>query len=142
MLAAAGRHRLVVVAEDGVAEGGAGSLVARPGWPPPGPAARVVVAGVPVVHVPHGRADDLLAGFGLDGVGLAATASARFVEAGYAPPPSERSGVALRCGLLRGVGVQGRCRHPGCSGDASSETMHSVEEWQRRGATTNGTRGS
>jgi 1-deoxy-D-xylulose-5-phosphate synthase len=72
MLVEAGRHRLVVVAEDGVAEGGAGSLVAGR-LAAARSAARVVEAGVPMVHVPHGPADDLLAGFGLDGAGLAAT---------------------------------------------------------------------
>ena len=72
MLADAGRHRLVVVAEDGVAEGGAGALVAAR-LAAQAPDTRVVVAGVPMVHVPHGPADQLLAGFGLDGPGLAAT---------------------------------------------------------------------
>jgi 1-deoxy-D-xylulose-5-phosphate synthase len=69
MLADAARHPLVVVAEDAVAEGGAGSKVAAElgeGGPP------VLRAGVPIAYVPQGRAADLLARFGLDGPGLAA----------------------------------------------------------------------
>ena len=75
MLADAGRHPVVLVAEDGVAEGGVAALV-RSALEHPGGGAgdgspMVVGCGVPLVHVPHGRADDLLAGFGLDGPGLA-----------------------------------------------------------------------
>ncbi len=72
MLTDAARHRVVLVAEDGVAEGGAASLVrsALEGSTAD-PVPSVVGCGVPLVHVPHGRADDLLAGFGLDGAGIA-----------------------------------------------------------------------
>ncbi len=75
MLADASRHAVVLVAEDGVAEGGAASLVrsALVGNGD-GPVPMVVGCGVPLVHVPHGRIDDLLAEFGLDGAGLADTA--------------------------------------------------------------------
>jgi 1-deoxy-D-xylulose-5-phosphate synthase len=65
-------HPVVVVAEDGVAEGGAGSLVAsalqaRCGADQP----RVSCAGVPVAYLPHGKPADILAALGLDGPGLA-----------------------------------------------------------------------
>ena len=76
----AARHRLVLVAEDGVAEGAVASMVrsALEGLTPDRPPA-VVGCGVPLVHVPHGRADDLLADYGLDGPGLAAAVSARLL---------------------------------------------------------------
>ena len=66
-------HRVVVVAEDGVVEGGAGSLVAsalqgRCGGDTP----EVACAGVPVAYLPHGKPSDILASLGLDGPGIAA----------------------------------------------------------------------
>jgi 1-deoxy-D-xylulose-5-phosphate synthase len=81
MIDDAGRHRLVLTAEDGVIEGGVGSLVSgaltrsagmarqagRAGSP------RAVSCGVPLAYLPHGRADDILASLGLDGAGLCAT---------------------------------------------------------------------
>jgi 1-deoxy-D-xylulose-5-phosphate synthase len=71
MIEAAGRHRLVVVAEDGVVEGGVGSLVAAAvarasSSPPP-----VRSLGLPVAYVAQGRAADVLAANGLDGPGIA-----------------------------------------------------------------------
>jgi 1-deoxy-D-xylulose-5-phosphate synthase len=72
MLADASAHPLVLVAEDGVAEGGVGALVASAlvtrsgvGSPP------VLSAGVPLAYVAHGRATDILADLGLDGTGIA-----------------------------------------------------------------------
>jgi len=76
MLADARRHRLVVTAEDGIAEGGVGSLVVGAlgriddGAPPP----PVVTLGTPLAFLPHGRPADLLANLGLDGPGIAAGA--------------------------------------------------------------------
>jgi len=71
MVEHARQHRLVVVAEDGVVEGGVGSLVAgalaRGG--PPAPPVRCL--GVPVAYVAQGRAGDILAALGLDGPGIA-----------------------------------------------------------------------
>ncbi len=71
MVQDAGRHPLVVVAEDGVVEGGVGSLVAsalaaRGGRPP-----LVRCAGLPVAYLPQGRPAEILASLGLDGPGLA-----------------------------------------------------------------------
>jgi 1-deoxy-D-xylulose-5-phosphate synthase len=71
MLEQAVQHPRVVVAEDGVVEGGVGSLVAAalgrtgPSAPP------VDCLGVPVAYVAQGRANDILAGLGLDGPGIA-----------------------------------------------------------------------
>ena len=72
MLDDAAAHRLVVTVEDGFREGGFGTgvlddLSSR------APKAEVAVLGVPVAHHAHGKVDDLLASFGLDGPGIAAT---------------------------------------------------------------------
>ncbi len=71
MIAAARRHGLVVVAEDGVVEGGVGSLVASAlaGCGSPAPPVRSL--GLPVAYVAQGRAADILALLGLDGEGIA-----------------------------------------------------------------------
>ncbi|MFM7535146.1 MAG: 1-deoxy-D-xylulose-5-phosphate synthase [Acidimicrobiales bacterium] len=68
------RHRVVVVAEDGIRDGGVGShLAARitdhcgDGRPVP----TVVTLGVPTQFIPHGKPDRILAALGLDADGLA-----------------------------------------------------------------------
>jgi 1-deoxy-D-xylulose-5-phosphate synthase len=76
MLDDAAAHRLVVTVEDGFREGGFGTgvlddLSSR------APKAEVAVLGVPVAHHPHGKVEDLLASFGLDGPGVAATVRSR-----------------------------------------------------------------
>jgi 1-deoxy-D-xylulose-5-phosphate synthase len=71
MIDEARRHRLVVVAEDGVVEGGVGSLVAASVARLGSPAPPVRPLGVPLAYVPQGRAADVLSSFGLDGVGIA-----------------------------------------------------------------------
>jgi 1-deoxy-D-xylulose-5-phosphate synthase len=71
MIDEARRHRLVVVAEDGVVEGGVGSLVAATVARLGSPAPAVRTLGVPLAYVPQGRAADVLSSFGLDGVGIA-----------------------------------------------------------------------
>jgi 1-deoxy-D-xylulose-5-phosphate synthase len=67
-------HRLVVTAEDGIIDGGVGSMVAaalrrraRPGSTVPS----VMTCGLPLAYLPHGKADDILAAHHLDGAGLA-----------------------------------------------------------------------
>ena len=72
MLDDAGRHRLVVTVEDGFREGGFGGGVLD-ALSQRAPDARVAVLGVPVAHHAHGPADELLASFGLDGPGVAAS---------------------------------------------------------------------
>jgi 1-deoxy-D-xylulose-5-phosphate synthase len=76
MLADAVDHPLVITVEDGVREGGAGSLftdriaqLTDDRTPP-----RVRVLGTPVAYIPHGKADEILAELGLDAAGLAAEA--------------------------------------------------------------------
>jgi 1-deoxy-D-xylulose-5-phosphate synthase len=71
MLADARRHSLVVTVEDGIADGGVGSLVAgtlaqERARPP------VVVLGTPQGYLPHAKPAELLARLGLDGPGIAA----------------------------------------------------------------------
>ncbi len=65
-------YDLVVVAEDGIAEGGAGSAIesALAGSGP-----RVLRRGVPIAYIPHGRAGDILHRLGLDASGLASSVS-------------------------------------------------------------------
>ena len=71
-------HPAVVTVEDGVVEGGAGALLTaalhraavREGRRVP----HVIVHGVPVAYIGHGRPAEILADLGLDGPGIAATA--------------------------------------------------------------------
>ena len=72
MLDDAAAHRLVVTTEDGFREGGFGTAVLDD-LSSRSPATEVAVLGVPVAHHAHGNVDDLLASFGLDGPGIAAT---------------------------------------------------------------------
>ena len=68
-------HDLVVSVEDGIVEGGVGSLMdaemrraAPAGYRP-----TMVNCGVPTAYLPHGRASDILSGLGLDGQGISRT---------------------------------------------------------------------
>jgi 1-deoxy-D-xylulose-5-phosphate synthase len=76
LISDAGRHRVVVTAEDGVVEGGVGALVASALTHQRGTdsSPSVVACGVPVAYVPHGRPAEILSQLGLDGAGLCATA--------------------------------------------------------------------
>jgi 1-deoxy-D-xylulose-5-phosphate synthase len=62
-----------VTAEDGIAEGGVGSLLASSIARGEGDPLRVVTLGTPLAYLPHGRPADLLANLGLDGPGVAAS---------------------------------------------------------------------
>ena len=79
MLADARRHALVVTAEDGIAEGGVGSLLASSlarmegGDGNERAASAVITLGTPNAYLPHAKPADLLANLGLDGPGIAAT---------------------------------------------------------------------
>jgi 1-deoxy-D-xylulose-5-phosphate synthase len=72
MLADAARHRIVIVAEDGLRDGGVGMMAACAiaaqcdGRAAP----RFVLLGVPTQFVPHGKQDRILARLGLDADGL------------------------------------------------------------------------
>ena len=77
MLADAARHETVVTVEDGLRAGGAGSAIRDALMESTDdhdqPAARVLVLGVPLDYLPHGKADAILADLGLDATGIAAT---------------------------------------------------------------------
>ena len=77
MLADASRHRLVVIAEDGLRTGGAGTFLADAITRLTGDADRlappVVRLGIPRAFLPHDKPDAILAGLGLDGPGVAAS---------------------------------------------------------------------
>ena len=76
MLEDAADHRLVVTVEDGFREGGFGAAVLDD-LSSRSPATEVAVLGVPGAHHAHGKVDDLLASFGLDGRGIAETVRSR-----------------------------------------------------------------
>ena len=89
MIADAASHRLVVTAEDGVRQGGAGSAIAaavagaaRSGQSPP-----VITLGVPDRYIPQAPPAAIHAELGLDGAGLAAAA----LDALEARQPAVRS---------------------------------------------------
>ena len=73
MLADARRHELVVTAEDGIAEGGVGSLLASSIARGEGDPLAIITLGTPLAYLPHGKPADLLANLGLDGQGIAAS---------------------------------------------------------------------
>ncbi len=67
------RHEFVVTIEDGLRDGGAGSMIAdslRDLAPVGGPAVRVL--GVPSAYLPHGKPEAILAQLGLDADGIIA----------------------------------------------------------------------
>jgi 1-deoxy-D-xylulose-5-phosphate synthase len=68
MLADAARHPAVLTAEDGVREGGVGSMIAN-ALP-----TKVHVLGIPTEFIQHGKPDQILASLGLDAAGLEAEA--------------------------------------------------------------------
>jgi 1-deoxy-D-xylulose-5-phosphate synthase len=68
MLADAARHPIVLTAEDGVRDGGVGSLIAN------ALDTKVHVLGTPTEFIQHGTPDQILADLGLDATGLEATA--------------------------------------------------------------------
>lgn len=75
MLADAATHSLVVTIEDGLAEGGIGSNIARELAMSD---ATVLALGVPTEYIPHNNSGDaILADLGLDGQGVAATVIAQ-----------------------------------------------------------------
>jgi 1-deoxy-D-xylulose-5-phosphate synthase len=75
MLADARRHRLVVTAEDGLAVGGVGTLVAGSlaALDTGAASVPVVTLGTPLAFLPQGKPDAMLANLGLDATGIAAT---------------------------------------------------------------------
>ena len=76
MLADAADHPVVLTAEDGIRDGGVGSLIADALSRRDGPSPRVRVLGTPTAFIPHGKPDHILAELGLDADGLTAEARA------------------------------------------------------------------
>jgi 1-deoxy-D-xylulose-5-phosphate synthase len=76
MIADAAAHPAVVTIEDGYREGGIGAAIAGQLAEHGGVMPRIEVLGVPVQYIPHGKPDAILAGFGLDAAGVAASARA------------------------------------------------------------------
>jgi 1-deoxy-D-xylulose-5-phosphate synthase len=88
LLEHASNRPLVLVAEDGVAEGGVGALVASALLTAAGSRSpRVLCAGVPVAYVAHGRPADILADLGLDGPGIARRVLAYLGAGSESRPP-------------------------------------------------------
>jgi 1-deoxy-D-xylulose-5-phosphate synthase len=73
MIVDAAGHPAVVTIEDGYREGGIGAAIAGRLAEMGGSMPRIEVLGVPVQYIPHGKPDAILAGFGLDAEGVAAT---------------------------------------------------------------------
>jgi 1-deoxy-D-xylulose-5-phosphate synthase len=65
-------HATVVTVEDGLRVGGAGAAV-RDALGNRDADCKIRVLGVPTEYIPHGHPDDIHAGFGLDGPGIAAS---------------------------------------------------------------------
>ncbi len=87
MLADAARHTVIITAEDGVRQGGAGMFVAdalRESCPS-GAAPPVISLGIPRAYIPQDKPDRILAHLGLDAAGMARSVRAAVglvVEAG------------------------------------------------------------
>ncbi|HEY5097930.1 MAG TPA: 1-deoxy-D-xylulose-5-phosphate synthase [Acidimicrobiales bacterium] len=73
MLADAGGHAVVITAEDGVRQGGAGMFIADAlrASCPQGSAPPIISLGIPRAFIPQDKPDRILARLGLDGAGLA-----------------------------------------------------------------------
>ena len=73
MLCDALRHHVVITVEDGVVAGGVGASIATAlrATAERGPLPAIVSCGLPLAYFPQGKADDILAGLGLDGASLA-----------------------------------------------------------------------
>jgi len=62
---------LVITVEDGYRDGGAGSMIAARLAELSAGATHTHVLGIPCTYIPQGKPDAILAGFGLDGAGIA-----------------------------------------------------------------------
>jgi 1-deoxy-D-xylulose-5-phosphate synthase len=71
MLDDAAEHPIVITAEDGIRDGGVGSLIADALLRRDGPSPKVRVLGTPTQFIPHAKPDQILADLGLDATGLA-----------------------------------------------------------------------
>jgi len=80
MIADAAAHTAVVTVEDGIVEGGVGSM-ARNAIADLNDATNVRVLGVPVAYIPHGDVGGILVDLGLDGPGIARSAEIALANA-------------------------------------------------------------
>jgi 1-deoxy-D-xylulose-5-phosphate synthase len=109
MLADAARHRLVITAEDGIRQGGAGTFIADAlrGAAALGAAPPVISVGTPRAYIAQGKPDSILAQLGLDGPGLArsirealeALAEERSAEIPTSPTPPRAATVTAKDAL-------------------------------------------
>lgn len=90
MIADASRHPFVITVEDGLRDGGVGSMVTRrlveESLEPALPRARVL--GIPNAYIPQGKAETILSELGLDAVGITATARSLMADWSDHPTPS------------------------------------------------------
>jgi 1-deoxy-D-xylulose-5-phosphate synthase len=80
MIADAAAHPAVITIEDGYREGGIGAAIADRLAGHGDTMPRLEVLGVPVQFIPHGKPDAILAGFGLDAAGVAASTRSLLAE--------------------------------------------------------------
>jgi 1-deoxy-D-xylulose-5-phosphate synthase len=75
MIRDAARHSVVVTVEDGIRDGGVGTMIADAihHIDRPDPLPHVEVLGVPTRFIPQGKPDKILAHLGLDANGIAST---------------------------------------------------------------------
>ena len=88
MVADAARHRVVLTAEDGVRQGGAGMFLAEAVRQacPQGGAPPVISLGIPRAYIAQDKPDRILARLGLDGPGLARSVRSALRSASERPP--------------------------------------------------------
>ncbi len=101
MLCDALRHQVVITVEDGVVAGGVGARSPPPCGrrPNAGPLPTIVSCGLPLAYFPQGKADDILAGLGLDGPAWPSGRSRCAHRAGISDCASATGGPAqLRAG--------------------------------------------
>ena len=97
MVADAARHRVVITAEDGVRQGGAGMFLAEAVRQacPQGGAPPIISLGIPRAYIAQDKPDRILARLGLDGPGLARSVRSALRSASeLAPELSGDPGVA------------------------------------------------
>jgi 1-deoxy-D-xylulose-5-phosphate synthase len=100
MVTDAGAHSFVVIVEDGIRDGGAGSFItnAIADLNPSRQSPPMLLLGVPTAYIPHGKPDRILGQLGLDGPGIAASIFKAIEHGSLLPPPPVEEAVAQRQG--------------------------------------------